>query len=155
VVPTHVVFQAVHEQLAHVAAGDADDLAISTGQRLALDTRGLPAECLARQRVDSGKSSAARLAARIVEFLEVGRPENVLNGIKALCGEAKPVALCAEDDGCVALEDEERDLGAVEGAGEKEGGNAGTGDEDGLWGAHGGCKAECEIWQELSEVVMA
>jgi hypothetical protein len=92
----------------------------------------LLAERLARIGVDGCETRTTRLAARIVECLEVFRAEDRLDGAEAVGREAQTVALGAEDDGGVALEDEEGDVGALEGAGEQQRGDACARDEDGL-----------------------
>ena len=138
VAPSQLVLQAFHTQLAHVATRYAHDFAVSASQWLARDAWGLSAQCLACQRVDGRKSSAAGLAACIVELLEPGRAENIFNRVETLCRKTKTVSLRSEDDGRIALEDEKGDLGTVEGASEEEGSKAGAGNEDRLWRAHGG-----------------
>jgi hypothetical protein len=139
-----MAFAALEKQRAHVAARDAHHLAIATRQRFACHA-GVVLEGFAGKRVDCRKARPARFPARVIELLEALGAERLLNGIEPGRGKAQAVALGAEHNGCVALVDAKWDVGAVEGAREEEGRDAGAGDEDGL--RHGG-RGGVEIWRE-------
>ena len=131
---------ALQEELAHLAARDADDLAaaggegffekgwlnVSAGGGGSSFRRALlllvvldwwVGDLRAGMGIQRCETAAPGFAADVPELLEVGRPEDVLDGVEAFGGEAQAVALRAEGDGAVLLVDYEGDGGAEEGLG--------------------------------------